>query len=211
MLSIVSEEFAVSRRSQIVRALKSVELSLGLAVIAGCATPPAYPSRTATACRSHETKEGLTVGIQPLFDKQELDQYFGTDLVSRGLLPVLVVAENDSGDASYLLSLTNCSLSQGKGYGSEEDLSSRNYALIVPGGLIGAALVLDAQSKRVGMAVKELRDQTVSPGQTEQGFVYFSLPEQKPSRGSQVLVKVRVPRIGSHQTLEFELPFVWER
>lgn len=199
------------RHSHVIWSPEVLLFSLTLALVAGCATPPAYPTRAAADCRAQATKEGLTIGIHPIFDKQEAEHYFGSDLLLRGLLPVLVVVENHSKDASYLLSMNNCSLSQSTGYGSKADLPSREGAALIPGGLIGLAITCNAYNKRTGMAIKELRDQTVSPGQTEDGFVYFKVPTKGTAKGCQLITKVHVPRLGDHQALEFELPLTWER
>lgn len=183
----------------------------GAALLSGCATPPPYPSVTAEACRVHNAQQGLEVGIKPLFDKQELDHYFGTDMVSRGILPVLVVAENHSTNASYLLAANNCSLSQSSGFAKKTDLPSGNaLGWAFGGGLISTAIVADAQSKRTGMAIKELHAQTVSPGQSDQGFAYFRVPDTL-RQGQQLVATVRVPCLGVNQILTFKLPFVWER
>ena len=191
------------------------QLLLGIALIAGCATPPAYPAKLARDCRYNAAKEGVTMGVQPVFSKMELSHYFETDLVSRGILPLLCVVQNNSVDASYLLLKTNCTVVEAVGVASKEDLPTlRTQGLVIEAifGLgIGEGMVYNATRQRTSLADNELNDQTVSPGESARGFVYMKIPKNPPARGASMHVQVRLPRIATTNQLDFDLPITWER
>src|SRR5882672_10825028 len=41
-------------------------------------------------------KNGVTIGVQPITDKREVKETFKVNLLEKGLLPILLVAENHS-------------------------------------------------------------------------------------------------------------------
>jgi hypothetical protein len=140
-----------------------------------------------------------------------LDQFFKTDLWRRGILPLLVVVQNNSGDATYLLAGTNCQIPESAGFASQEDLPTRRTEGYLIGGVVGGAIMSDAASKRVGMADKDMTAQTVSPGESEQGFVIFKFAQPRPVKGSPLSARVHLPRTGTNQPLDFEFSIVCER
>lgn len=183
----------------------------GLAFLAGCATPPVYPTKPVTACEYKQTKEGVTVGVHPVFASAELDQFFKTDLWSRGILPLLVVVQNNNGNATYLLAGSNCRIPEAASLASQEDLPTRRTEGYLIGGVAGGAIMSDAASKRVGMADKDMTAQTVSPGESEQGFVFFKFTQPRPVKGSPLSARVHLPRTGTNQPLDFEFSIICER
>lgn len=200
---------SVSRGSAIAAAICLVFLFL-----AGCATPPEYPQRATVDCSAHTTREGISVGVYPVFSEDELDNYFGTDLIDRGIVPVLVVVENHAPQGSVLISGDSCSSSQTSGADPKESLTSPNtavWASAAAGPVVGTALALDAGSKRTSLSLKALRSQTVFPGRSGQGFVYLTIPGKLPVKGTVWTVKVRLARAASDQVLDFELPVIWTR
>lgn len=50
-----------------------------------------------------QEKGGLKIAIDPFFEKERLKEYFGADLVSHGILPLLIIVENHHLKAGYLL------------------------------------------------------------------------------------------------------------
>lgn len=211
MLSNALATLPLSHISEIIRLPTKLAVLLGLAALSSCATPPAYPPKQAAECEYTATKEGVTIGVHPVFDQQELSQYFKTDLVDRGILPVLIVAQNDSRNATYALIRTNCWLAGSFGFGSKEDLSTRRTEGALIGGIPGGLIMADATNKRTGMADKELNDQTVSPGETARGFVYMKMGKEQLIKGVTMTMQVRLEKVGAQEALDFTLPITWRR
>ena len=64
-------------------------------LVSGCPTLPLeYPVQGVDQYRWTSTKGGLAVAIHPLVNETENKKYFGTDLIARGILPVLIVFQN---------------------------------------------------------------------------------------------------------------------
>lgn len=46
---------------------------------------------------------GLKISVDPYVEKNRLEEYFGCDLISRGILPIFVNIENHTADDGYIL------------------------------------------------------------------------------------------------------------
>ena len=150
---------------------------------------PEYPVLSASQYSSCQTKNGIRVAIEPLGEKEKQKKHFGTSFDSQGLLPVLVVLENDSMSSSLLLQRDLVT------YRSEDDLtkdysggatavrskSGEVIAVAGAGGVlmfIGLKMIAGASKVKQNILVKELRSQTIAPGKAGSGFLY--LPVGKP-------------------------------
>jgi hypothetical protein len=71
-------------------------LVLAAAFVNGCATMKvtSLPQRSPESCEYHDQQKGLAIGVHPVTDRREVKEIFKTDLRSKGVLPILVVAEN---------------------------------------------------------------------------------------------------------------------
>ena len=80
-------------------------LSFALAtLIAGCTTMnvPEFKVQETKDYKHIAETNGLLVAVQPVTDKTQVKEAFRTDLVAKGLVPILVVVENKS-SSSFLL------------------------------------------------------------------------------------------------------------
>lgn len=75
--------------------------------LSGCATNktviPDVPVSPAQQYKYFLDQEGLSIAIDPFFEEERIRLYFGGDLLSRGILPVLIIVENNDNKAVYLL------------------------------------------------------------------------------------------------------------
>jgi hypothetical protein len=65
---------------------------------------PDYETRSLSSYKHVDTQDQLAIAIHPLTEKQEIEQYFGMNLLSANILPVLVVAENNNPVSSFIVS-----------------------------------------------------------------------------------------------------------
>ncbi|GEM_PF-4291467 len=79
---------------------------LSLAFFTGCATMrlPDYEASSSSSYKHVNTQNKLSLAINPLTDKQEIEKYFGMDLLSANTLPILVIAENNNPVSSFIIS-----------------------------------------------------------------------------------------------------------
>ncbi|MGH9873332.1 MAG: hypothetical protein ACRD9S_12830 [Pyrinomonadaceae bacterium] len=152
---------------------------------------PDYPVRSASQYSSCQTKNGIRVAIEPVGEKDKQKKHFGTSFESQGLLPVLVVLENDSASSSLLLQRDLVTFriedDQTKGYsGGAASVRSKTGEVVAvagAGGLvmfIGLKMIAGASEVKQNILVKELRSQTIAPGKAGSGFLY--LPVGKPRK-----------------------------
>lgn len=166
---------------------------LGVGLLAtGCATMEVtkLPTRNADTYAQHAEKDGVTVAVRPLTDEREIKDMFKVDLRAKGLLPILLVAENHSAASSFILAKDKVSvLDETTGLAS----SSRQTkvasdtggavtatvgaaAISLPLVVAGLKLASDATVIQHNLADKELYSRTLGPGQKAQGFIYFQYP-----------------------------------
>lgn len=155
-------------------------------------------SPIASSCRFSGAHAGLTISAEPFAEEDKLRKYFGEDLLSRGVLPVLVVFENqDAGDGFSILQGQAKLLIGQSTPGSGKDphppvkvdatepplTYSISPVIDVAASLaFGYVGMLSAQARNANMATiarnmeeKQLTPKIVYPGSTHQGFLYFKI------------------------------------
>lgn len=208
--------------------------SLTVAFLGGGCTAkklPAYPTHPVSAYRYTQVKDGLAVAISPLFNPQESETYFDTDLVSRGIVAVLVRVENQSAPSTFLVLKERFALRTGQR--EESQVSGREQikpgfledALQVgnqlgAGGGQGALLLvplipvfivaekMHVHEERVRrkLLIEEFQTKTISPGEETHGFVYFPLPSGQP-RAGQWTLHMEVQDLQSQEVNPFDFVF----
>ena len=199
-------------------------LPLGLLfLISGCSTMSVTPLATSNAdtYTQHEQKNGLVVGIHPMTDKREIKDMFKINLLDKGLLPILVVAENHSASASFVIAKEkvfvlnantgSASTPQTKAVTSGTAGTAVAVTGVVLGGLGGGALMIvgaEMASKatviQYNLADKEFFGKTLGSGDKAQGFVYFQFPEGSLSSGNyHVVAEGRNPATGEATMFDF--------
>ncbi len=206
---------------------------VGLLVLgSGCSTMKEPPLTTGSAdsYTQHEQTNGMVVGIRPMTDKREIEDMFKVNLLDKGLLPILVVAENQSPAASFIIAKDKLFvLNEGTGTasssrrkkvtsGAGDALEGTGAVMVASGGLalpllvIGAPLLFTGEQKasnasviEFNLADKEFYSRTLGPGEKAQGFVYFQFPKKSPpSVNYHLVAEVKNPATGEATT--FDLP-----
>ena len=176
-------------------------------------------------------KEGLRVSVDPYFEQNRLQAYFGCDLLSRGVLPVLLVIENVSAEDGYMLVKEQTRLvyaPQHKdikdivGVGEPEGSQTTQQKIqtfealrvgtaIVAPILIFAmapiALVAEREVLNEGKIARNLEDKMIMgkpvyPGDSLYGFLYFKLGSKEEITNISHL-QVHLNNIRTRQTLVF--------
>jgi len=189
----------------------------------GCALRmPAYPVHPASSYANRISHDAVDIAIHPITGASESKRYFGTNLVSRNVLAVLVVVDNHS-SSSLVLDPTHCQLvglpdragdEQLPGKGAGQAVGVLSVAAISPLlSVVAMKMMFDSENIKYNLHVKELARQTVSPGKSAQGFLYFRLPEGQSGKeaGTRWEVRIAVSRLGAAATSHVSLAFDWER
>jgi hypothetical protein len=176
------------------------------------------PAQRPDAYRHRAEQGAVRVALQAFTDSTESDRYFGTVLLDHNVLAVLVVAENRGTSSSYVLAKEQCRL-------GARTATDRTEAPVAPGvgtGLFLAGAVLlsppllvagiklgsDAEMIRHNFYRVELKRQTISPGQTARGVVYFGVTDEQIKNPSTALVlHVSLPSLDSDAVETVAIPF----
>ena len=163
----------------------------------------------------------LVVAVQPLVDRSEIQKIFQSDLLDRGILPVLIVAENSGHSSGYIVSREHVYLARRGAAAVEAVLQDEVESgtageavamvgaplLSLPLLVVGLKMSSDAQVIEHNLRDKELQTQTLSPGEHTHGFVYFQIPDGRapPKRGYQIILRVTESMTGEPFVMDFPI------
>ncbi len=160
-------------------------------IIIGCTTVnlPDYSPKAFEQYHLYQTKDNLSIAIEPFYDKDKIKKYFGIDLLSHNILPMFVIAENQNPTSSFVLlkeqfSISKCDTKENVNFpydGSMERVFTSSHTtadvLLISGsillGFVGAKMHADALAEKYNISAKELQSETISPNKSQNGFVYF--------------------------------------
>jgi hypothetical protein len=204
-----------------------------LLILNGCATMqlPEYKTQSLKPYMLSYVEDGLSVAIHPLIKREESEQYFGLDLLAVNVLAVHVVAENRNSLVSFVLSKNQVSLHT-EGVLADQNpqrdqlvSESGGQSLTMAGAAVAGAGVIftplliaalplvfagakqfsDADVIKHNFAVKELQTNTLSPGESAEGFVYFRLPKEMDAQ-DQWRLRLQALNLQSKEMTSFDFP-----
>lgn len=166
-------------------------LASGICGGIGCATSKtaSYQATAPSATARTVTESGLEVTLDPFIEKARSEQYFRIDAVSEGLAILHVRVTNRTSDKTLLLEKKNVRLvPRGESAaraavekkidrstgGAERAEMVGTLALSLPLRFAAGAVVSRAAEIRRNFVEKEFQDQTLGPGQSAEGFIYFT-------------------------------------
>jgi hypothetical protein len=189
-------------------------------LVVGCATMD-IPEDKVRAGESYQLKaesKGLLVAVNPL-SEEEIEETFKTDLLKKGILPILIVAENHSLSTSFVLTKDKVTVvdrealethkfdrttvtSQTPGGG----VAAIGAAGIPPLVIVGLKLASDAQVIQHNLGIKEFQSRTVGPGQKAHGYVYFQYPKGAAEKLNELNVLIEATDCANYQPITFNFP-----
>lgn len=199
--------------------LMALCLVLGLS---GCSTMEVTQDRKQTidSYPHRQERAGVVVAVQPVTDRAELKQWFRSDIASKGVLPVLVIAENRSSGQSFILGKEKVFLADD----GEDDPQTRQRGpvksatagevtmtagvmlLSLPGTIAGLKMASDATVIEHNLVDKELFSRTIDPGKEAHGFAYFQFPKGTPiTPEHRIIVELLNPKTGEPVRFDFDL------
>ncbi|MDY6843056.1 MAG: hypothetical protein SVW57_03060 [Thermodesulfobacteriota bacterium] len=199
---------------------------------AACATTklaPELPIKPIEKYLHRQEKDGLVFALEPLSDPRQLREYFGDNLLKKGILPVLVVAQNRNDIETYIVSEESVSMNPGTDQGTgnvreskgiassaeardavyEKDYEGVRLAIIAPI-LLPAAFVdwgPTEHSKSVQQSImsKALRRKSLVPGQSYSGCIYIKLPPDG-SYDEAITIVLTAEKLKDGDSLRFTFP-----
>lgn len=211
-------------------ASKGICTVLCLGLFSGCSTLelPEYDPTTNETPSVSVAREGIHVTLQPLANPQDVERYFGDDLLNLGILPVFVSVENRSPSSSFVLAPGDFSLANAAtgvveamkddrdrvgspGAGTAVTTLGAVSLLFVPIAAfvllpIGAKIGSNATVVRHTFLVREWQPTTISPGEATSGFLYL----QESSREA-ATVRIRALRLPGSEPVVLGVPLPGDR
>ena len=214
-------------RSTCRRALSGVAVLTILAIGAvGCGTMSVPPDKVSgvDSYPVRASQQGLTIAVHPVSSQHELDEVFNMNLLKRGVLPVLIVAENRNGASSFIIQRENVkvgtAVDRASSIGPRAAVATPDSGngTAVAGGVVmiaspivgapflfaGLKMASDSYVVEYNMADKELYSHTLAPGQQAHGYVYVSVPAKAPPSDLHVFIVATDSATGRSST--FDLP-----
>ena len=177
-----------------------------------------YQNKPFSSFTNTMPKDNLNIAVQPMTDKNEQENIFGTVLTDEGILPVFIIAENRHSSKSFILN-TDLIILQDKvtktpcprpvktdaaNTAGGEAMAVVSLLLISPLlGMLAQKTIADATVIHQGLVDKGLYTHTISPGKSVKGFVYFKLPDSKVNLKDLSLV-VQASELGTKTAQNFE-------
>ena len=191
-------------------------------LIGGCTamTLPVFTPKTITAYPHSKISEGLMVAVNPMTDEAEIEKYFGTDLLSEGILPVLVIANNTNPSSSFVLRQENFSLFE-KDSGQEivqggkmqesaaADAIGNTGAVLLamPLLILAGKMGADAIVVQHNFETKRFHSKTLSPGKENYGFVYFPISSKENLQSKAWVFSLKALGLNGVNNQEFNFTF----
>jgi hypothetical protein len=193
-------------------------------VIVGCShtLAPNVTVKPTSQYKLCQEQEGLKVAVDPYFEKERVNDSFQFDLLSYGVLPVLIVIENHHPKSGFLLNKKDFLVAKEDEYqaNAKESVdpavsrfSDPTAARVRAVGILLGSFVLtsyalkrdiDVNKMNENMIKKVLIDRTIYPGETYSGFVYFNVGDERTIKEIRVIL-IRAKNISTDK--EFDLIF----
>jgi hypothetical protein len=158
-----------------------------LVSLTGCGTSPTKDYQPASPPMTERTAQesGVEVALDPFVERERTKEFFHIDALSEGIAILHVRVENRTADQTFLVQKTNFRLLSGEAdadlIADDKKIKRSTTAGNVVGwaGMGGASILLagglvsDSTEIQRNFTSKEMGDQSLSPGESMEGFVYF--------------------------------------
>lgn len=164
-----------------------------------------YPAIPPSDFENSETVQGIWVAAKPLLNEEELEDYFGVNLLKKGILPIYLTIRNDNTQDSFIFQAESVRIKTQQNSGMydnpEKDMQEAGKGIAWAGAiLISPPLLLIAIHQLSNASIieenfesKKIRTKTLDPGQQTSGFVYFNFDELKSVKKTNLYFKVFAP------------------
>jgi hypothetical protein len=194
-----------------------------LLMLAGCGTAPIKPYQPVSQSISERTIQasGLEVALDPFVESSRTKEYFDIDAVANGIAILHVRVVNNTSNQTFLVEKKDFQLVRGVAganlTGNGKKIESSDAAgnaigwvgaLAVSPVLLITASVMVSHSTEIqrNFTGKEMGDQTLSPGESMEGFIYFTPVNHGQDWTQGTAVKVKLTETKSQQLTELTIP-----
>jgi hypothetical protein len=187
---------------------KRLALFMSIAAAFAADKPAPFRAEAAASYTHHQTGEGVTIGVDPYASGEKLKSAFGKlDPNEYGVLPVLVVIQNDTGKSIRLDRFKASYTAPG---GKRIEATPASEVKFAAPTQRPEKTPLGIKSKKNPLAAWEIEGrafaaQMVPAGQSAFGFLYFQTPLQS---GSTIYLSGMTEAASGKELLYFEIPLM---
>lgn len=197
-----------------------VSCALLLSLTGGC-TARIRDYQLAASSTSERTAQaaGVGVALDPFVEKARTENYFNIDAVANGIAILHVRVANKTTDQTFLVKKESFQLLRNGAGGltsNGKKIECSSPALYTIGkvdtvvialtGLIGSAILSHSAEIQRNFTSKEMGDQTLSPGQSMEGFIYFAPVNHGEDWTHTATVKINLTETKTQQFIELNVP-----
>ncbi len=147
---------------------------------------PVYSVKSIRGRENFSANREVSIFAEPM-NKKACQKYFGTNLLSKNILPVFVNIKNTSCDKTFLVQKSYFSLRDISKASLNSDNEQRSIAAIGLAGAIvapismvlTAGLISDSMYIEQNVHEKEFKRRTIPAGEEAQGFIYFQYSKKE--------------------------------
>ena len=151
----------------------------------------------------------------PLSKSERTKKFFDINAIANGIAILHVRVANKTTDQTFLVKKEGFHLLNGAGGltgdGKIERSSPAGQVVGAVGmgalmGLVGTAMVSNATEVQRNFTSKEMGDQTLSPGESMEGFIYFAPVKHGEDWTRTAAVKINLAETKTRQFIELNIP-----
>jgi hypothetical protein len=190
-------------------------------VLTGCATERIADYAPPTATHEYIAQQsGVEVAVDPFVEPVRTEEYFGMNAVANGIAILHVRVVNKTADQTFLIEKKDFQLLSGdpgdlRAVGSEFEHAEKAGGALEASGFVslnpllmlpGAAIVSRSSEIQRNFTGKEMGDQTLSPGQSMEGFIYFKLAKKGEDWTRAASVGITLTETKTQQPIQLNVP-----
>jgi hypothetical protein len=213
----------------LMKRLVLLPFAVSVMVLAGCTTPriPDYPNATPTATEVIRQQSGVEVALDPFVENDRTQKYFDINARDNGIAILHVRLLNKAAEQTFLLQKTNIWLiptdsgaalagDRQREASSKAGENNELTAVVLYGVgsevfgvtflLAGMAQASHSEEIQRNLISKELPDQSLSPGQSNAGFIFFKPVKKGEDWSRTASVKMTLIETKTQQPVTLTIP-----
>jgi len=200
-------------------------LTSGSLILVGCGTARIMDYQPASPSISERTAQEsrVEVALDPFVESERTEKYFDINAVANGIAILHVRVVNNTSNQTFLVEKKDFQLVRGgagglTGNGKKIERSNAGantiawagliaYGALTPAALLTSmSMVSHSTEMQRNFTSKEMGDQTLSPGQSMEGFIYFTPVNHGEDCTRTAAVKINLTETKTQQLIELNIP-----
>lgn len=200
--------------------------ALLLSFLTGCSTERITDYQpTSTSVRERTAQVlGVEVAVDPFVESERTEKYFDINAVAEGIGIVFVRVSNNTSNQTFIVEKKNFQLVLA-GSSSDENADTQTIERSTSGGqavaitgavvgsfggmaimFIGGSMISHSMEIQRNFVGKEMPDQTLAPGESMKGFIYYSPVPKNAAWPRGAKMKINLTETKSHESVSTTIP-----